>query len=276
MKNSLCSRARRGFTLIEMLVVISIIALLAAILFPVFGRVREGGRRTACASNLKQLGLAFAQYRQDNGGRFPGAGQYQKWENGGHWVSGKNDTDAGTSGKLASLGDSKPIPNPNSPTGFNSANVEGGALFPYVKEAKVYVCPSNADGGAKRLTYSMNCAINGMGEVRVKEPTNIILLVDEEKANDGYLYTGTGSTDELTTKHSGGGNLLFVDGHVKSYPRDVFPLLSTASPLKTKTTQSEIRFQDKAFGANGYFEGATAFGSCAMPNGTVVPPTPGV
>src|ERR671937_508051 len=58
-------RVQRGFTLIELLVVIAIIAILAAILFPVFGRAREQARKTACASNLKQIGLGFAQYSQD-------------------------------------------------------------------------------------------------------------------------------------------------------------------------------------------------------------------
>ncbi|HEY3329866.1 MAG TPA: DUF1559 domain-containing protein [Capsulimonadaceae bacterium] len=62
---------RFGFTLIELLVVIAIIAILAAILFPVFASAREKARQTTCASNEKQIGLAFIQYAQDNDETFP-------------------------------------------------------------------------------------------------------------------------------------------------------------------------------------------------------------
>jgi prepilin-type N-terminal cleavage/methylation domain-containing protein len=60
-----------GFTLIELLVVIAIIAILAAILFPVFARARENARRTSCLSNLKQIGLALEQYKQDYDSVYP-------------------------------------------------------------------------------------------------------------------------------------------------------------------------------------------------------------
>lgn len=59
-------RGRGGFTLIELLVVIAIIAILAALLFPVFARARESARRTACMSNVRQIGLSLAMYVQDN------------------------------------------------------------------------------------------------------------------------------------------------------------------------------------------------------------------
>ncbi len=61
---------QRGFTLIELLVVIAIIGILAAILFPVFGRARETARKTSCLSNLKQIGVAAMQYLQDNDERY--------------------------------------------------------------------------------------------------------------------------------------------------------------------------------------------------------------
>ena len=61
----------RGFTLIELLVVIAIIAILAAILFPVFARARENARKANCQSNMKQLGLAILQYAQDHDETLP-------------------------------------------------------------------------------------------------------------------------------------------------------------------------------------------------------------
>ena len=68
---TIVSRTRSAFTLIELLVVIAIIAILAAILFPVFARARENARRSSCQSNMKQIGLGIAQYLQDYDSVYP-------------------------------------------------------------------------------------------------------------------------------------------------------------------------------------------------------------
>ena len=69
-------RKKSAFTLIELLVVIAIIAILAAILFPVFARAREKARTTSCLSNMKQIGMATMQYVQDNNEGYPQRGQF--------------------------------------------------------------------------------------------------------------------------------------------------------------------------------------------------------
>src|SRR5579863_4626050 len=61
----------KGFSLIELLVVIAILAILAAILFPVFARAREQTRRTACMANMHQIGVALKLYATDNNGKYP-------------------------------------------------------------------------------------------------------------------------------------------------------------------------------------------------------------
>ncbi len=73
------NRARVGFTLIELLVVIAIIAILAAILFPVFAQAREKARAISCLSNGKQVGLAIMQYVQDYDETYPTAQWYVDW-----------------------------------------------------------------------------------------------------------------------------------------------------------------------------------------------------
>src|SRR5450631_192882 len=113
-------RNYKGFTLIELLVVIAIIAILAAILFPVFAKVREKARQTSCLSNEKQLGLGFIQYVQDNDE---------------HWPTGGG-------GGQPTLG-----------TGW------AGTIYPYVKSTGVFGCPddsTNPPNGATLVSYAAN------------------------------------------------------------------------------------------------------------------------
>jgi len=120
---------RNGFTLIELLVVIAIIAILAAILFPVFAKVREKARQTSCLSNEKQIALGVMQYIQDNNEMLP---------------SGSN-VGGGYCG--------------------NDAAGEGwvGQIYPYVKSDNVFSCPDETPGssGGKVLSYAFNYTIVG-------------------------------------------------------------------------------------------------------------------
>jgi len=261
------SRARRagGFTVVEMLIVVAIIGILGALLFPVFARAREGGRSRACLSNMKQLGLAFQQYSDDNGRRYPYAGSFFTWGSGASWVTGNN----GTGNELADLGSGAYIEG-------RTANVENGAIYSYVKSSQVYMCPSNSDGQKKRLSYSMNCAISGINNVRIREASAIVLLIDEDKANDGYFFAVddvpagskvnnvvTDSTDALTQLHNGGGNLLFCDGHVKPFLNKTFPIDGTPAGKANKWRQTgSPRFHDAAFGKWGSYQNAAGQDSC--------------
>jgi prepilin-type N-terminal cleavage/methylation domain-containing protein/prepilin-type processing-associated H-X9-DG protein len=110
------SKRPRGFTLIELLVVIAIIAILAAILFPVFAQAREKARQSACLSNLKQIGTGLMMYTQDYDEAFP-----CNWF-GGLW--------------------------PTTPDGKQYKWMD--AIYPYVKNEQVFTCPSD---GTTRKKY---------------------------------------------------------------------------------------------------------------------------
>lgn len=109
---------RRGFTLIELLVVIAIVAILAAFLFPVFGRARENARRASCANNLHQIGLGLLQYLQENDDTMPASA-----------YGGAGDSNSSTAYKWMD------------------------AIYPNVRSESLFVCPS--DGTAK-YTYNKN------------------------------------------------------------------------------------------------------------------------
>jgi prepilin-type N-terminal cleavage/methylation domain-containing protein/prepilin-type processing-associated H-X9-DG protein len=203
---------RKGFTLIELLVVIAIIAILAAILFPVFARAREAARQSSCVSNLKQLGTALQMYTQDFDEMLPGAAPYSAPSPYGHWVLAFNN---GAGQNVAQPG---PFP------------VDQGALYSYVKNAGVYICPSDVNGRTKRLSYSINayCGFQALAAARTVSSTP--LFVDESTSlNDGYFaYSSVGASDIPSLIHNEGANLAFLDGHVKWAKRSQMPTLDWA------------------------------------------------
>jgi prepilin-type N-terminal cleavage/methylation domain-containing protein/prepilin-type processing-associated H-X9-DG protein len=109
---------KRAFTLIELLVVIAIIAILAAILFPVFAQAREKARQTVCLSNTKQIGLGIQMYAQDYDETLPSS-----------WMNNGNNA-----AEIAIVGAS---------TAATPAYTWQWMIRPYIKNDGVFLCPSN-------------------------------------------------------------------------------------------------------------------------------------
>lgn len=204
------SDASRGFTLIELLVVIAIIAILAAILFPVFAKVREKARQVSCASNMRQLGLGQMQYVEDNDEVYPYS---QQTPNGGNWAQAIFPYVKSTGVYMC-------------PDNSDAAAFNGGAgvvmgqnqVGPGIQQIPVSYGMNNFVGGE---------ANNGNGPVTVgmiNEPTNKILLAERTQFGTFGNQPGLGWSSWIhqefqTTafsNHVQRMNVVFCDGHVKS------------------------------------------------------------
>ncbi len=255
MKAISTQRVRSGFTLIELLVVIAIIAILAAILFPVFQKVRENARRTQCLSNEKQIGLGMTQYFQDSDEAPPlvrdtavaGGENEREWKdeiypymkNGGHdYALGPNNLYAATSGGGVFLCPDNGAAWSNAGHGGKTADGQTATGDESSRFPKSYAV--NADAGFNELNGNENTGgvsfwpatgyIKSSGTLAtLQSPANTIMVCESRyvypDAHANYMDNrvdaagnGNGNSSLSGVLVHGGGlsNFLFFDGHVKA------------------------------------------------------------
>jgi len=178
---------RSGFTLIELLVVIAIIAILAAILFPVFARAREKARQSSCLSNVKQISLGLEMYNQDYDGRWPCYhSDYMGWA------------------ELI-------IPYVKNQQVFQCPSHDSRVSAPLSYAANDSSYKSYGNG-----PWSYGVYVGHRAKVEVPAETALILEVhtDSWSVSSNFPNSRWPSHD-MYTGHNGGSNIGFVDGHAK-------------------------------------------------------------
>ena len=189
-------RSRHGFTLIELLVVIAIIAILAAILFPVFAKAREKARQTSCLSNLKQTATGWVMYTSDYDERT------MKFCLDGGW-------------------------------GSWGCFYSGGYLYSYTKNHQIWQCPSESNAcvtlSAPAPTscfvegygdYGYPCmTINAVSLAAIKAPAQVAMFIETTMKAPGTPNNScafaSSRVDWVAGRHNDGTNLSYVDGHAK-------------------------------------------------------------
>lgn len=215
-------RAERGFTLVEILVVIAIIAILAALLLPALSSAKAKGQRIGCVNNLKQLQLASQMYSADNDGKLAGnlPLDVPAYQNTTPWVSGNmKSTDDAT----------------------NQSLIRQSKFFPYASQVSIFRCPADPSqyrGTPRVRSYSMNSWIgsrymetrtqtNGFrtfireSELGMAGPATLWLIIDEHELSidDGWFLVTMDDSSPFAsfpaTRHEHGYELNFADGHVE-------------------------------------------------------------
>lgn len=195
-------RTRRGFTLVELLVVIGIIALLVSILLPALNKAREDAKRVRCLSNQRQLVMAWQMYASDNKGHIcssntPSYPQNPWW----YWAAAGNTLDTLSNGKL----------------------------WPYVKNYDVYRCPN--DRVMYTHTYSINGYLAGENGDRIfttgaiKKAYSTFVFIEELDPRGFEInsfmpthYPANNWNDIPGNMHINAGILSFADGHAIIWP----------------------------------------------------------
>jgi prepilin-type N-terminal cleavage/methylation domain-containing protein/prepilin-type processing-associated H-X9-DG protein len=186
---------RRAFTLIELLVVIAIIAILAAILFPVFAQAREKARQTTCMNNLRQIGMAVMLYRDDYDYYVPMALGQVPWQ--------------------------------------ATAPGEVGLIDPYLKNEGVRQCPSRKipiarytiNGWEGEHYGKTETSPQGQPDAAVPRPSTTLIIWEHQVGAPACILGQDGGTalrpdpiaglEHWDSAHHGGFNALWCDGHVK-------------------------------------------------------------
>ena len=258
-------KTRSAFTLIELLVVIAIIAILAAILFPVFARARENARRSSCTSNLKQIGIGILQYVQDYDETYPQVAHggppyfgwvqiinpyiksYQVFQCPSESTSGVTPTDAYNPGGSAGNSDATDY--------FISgliANPPGGG-FTGAKLARLQTPSIGIMSGDQNPTIPIEGS-RFKGQQRYALTANYTNDTGEDGA---YCYGIIGGSadgrygcqdlntvdrDGAAKRHLDGANYLFADGHVKF--QKVTQLYGAGTPFDVSGQAPTFRLYD--------------------------------
>lgn len=209
-------RVGSGFTLIELLVVIAIIAILAAILFPIFSQAKASARRSACLNNLKQLGTAAQMYAEQYNGYYPAARVTKGYV---HWPFGD-------------WNDGHPY--------YKNQNLGLRALIPYVKNSNVFFCPSNnffksppywrPGNYYAGYCYWGNYLIDSLGAHLTEDDVAVNTGRHPYSLLMSDLIVGN-AWNSHEPKEIQGGHLLYNDGHVKwKWTKQMKPFVTITGP----------------------------------------------
>jgi prepilin-type N-terminal cleavage/methylation domain-containing protein/prepilin-type processing-associated H-X9-DG protein len=214
--------SRHGFTLIELLVVIAIIAILAAILFPVFAQAREKARTAACASNLKQAGVAVVMYAQDYDETFPPGNYGAVAGEGEHWYSLVEPyVKAGVSARSGNFATERKsiwiCPSYDAPYPDGTAGNSPGRSY----ASNWYLMPGLALN--EQPTWGVDRPFPQVARLaQIPEPAQTVMVVENRAGSvwalgrdDNCLNSVQRRYCPARLRHQGGAHFTFADGHVK-------------------------------------------------------------